>query len=238
MATQTGAPDEQQLKKRAMRRLAVALTLIALAIAGLALLDRYNASLKKPELATGPAEPRGLPSEPAMPQPSSPEPPSAVPAPEHPPKPSETPAVSKPVHQPPPPPPVVTNEPLTPTESARPAPKATAAAPVDTQPAMKPVVPTVEKPPPAKAAVPKEVEAPVPAKSAEVPGARGFVVQVGVFGTAENARDLQAKLTEKGIPSSTETRVVVGPFQGRAEAEAVNAKLKEMGLQGMIVTPR
>src|ERR1700712_1629376 len=48
--------DEQKLKQRAMRRLAIALTFIALAIAGLAILDRYNASLKKPEMPTKPPE--------------------------------------------------------------------------------------------------------------------------------------------------------------------------------------
>jgi cell division protein FtsN len=144
------------------------------------------------------------------------------------------------MHPPPPPPPVVSNEPLTPAEPARPAPKTTAVPPEDAQPPAKsaPPAPAGEKATAGKAPALKETVPPVLAKAQEAPPAKGFVVQVGVFGTAENARDLQAKLAEKGIPSSTETRVVVGPFKDRTEADAVNAKLKEMGLQGMVVAPR
>ena len=54
MAEPAITQDEQRLKQRAMRRLAMALTLIAVAIVALALLDRYNASLKKTEPVLGP----------------------------------------------------------------------------------------------------------------------------------------------------------------------------------------
>ena len=72
-------------------------------------------------------------------------------------------------------------------------------------------------------------EAPAPGK--------GFIVQVGVFMSAANARQLQNKLAEKGIPTHTETRVVVGPFKDRAEAEAVIRQLKELGVAAVVAGP-
>jgi cell division septation protein DedD len=56
--------------------------------------------------------------------------------------------------------------------------------------------------------------------------------------SAGNARALQSKLADKGIPTHTETRVVVGPFKDRAEAESVIGQLKEMGLGGVVVAPQ
>jgi cell division septation protein DedD len=50
-----------------------------------------------------------------------------------------------------------------------------------------------------------------------------------MFTTVENAQALQAKLREQGIPAFLETRVVVGPFRDRAEADAAQRKLKELG---------
>ena len=66
---------------------------------------------------------------------------------------------------------------------------------------------------------------------------KGFIVQVGVFMSAANARALQNKLAEKGIPTHTETRVVVGPFKDRTEAEAVIRQLKDLGASGVVVPP-
>jgi cell division septation protein DedD len=218
MAEPAAAADEQQLKRRAMRRLSVALTLIALAIAGLALLDRYNASRKKPDVPAPPPEVRALPGELPKPQPDQPLP------------------VPPDLHLPPPP--VVSNEALP--DSALPAgshapsatPPAAGKAP-ERAPGRTPApAPTVAAPAPA----PDHKEPLLPA----APGAsvKGFLVQVGVFVTPENARSLQAKLAERGIPSQVETRVVVGPFANRAEADAVTRQLKEMGLAGVVVPPR
>jgi DedD protein len=64
---------------------------------------------------------------------------------------------------------------------------------------------------------------------------QGFVVQLGVFMTVENAQSLQAKLKQQGIPAFLETRVVVGPFRDRTEADAVQHKLKDLGVAGVIV---
>lgn len=244
MADQGVAPDEQQLKQRAMRRLAVALTLIALAIAGLALLDRYHASQKKPEVPSAPPEQQGLPGEPATRPPALPpvtEPPPAHSTPSQAtPQPTPQASSQKPVLPPAPPPPVVSNEPLPRAESNQPAPKPSNAVPEETTPAIKPAPSpaTAEKTTPAKPAPSKESAPPTAPKAAEQPSVKGFVVQVGVFSTPEHARALQAKLADKGIQSSIETRVVVGPFKDRAEADAVTKQLKDLGLQGVVIAPR
>lgn len=65
---------------------------------------------------------------------------------------------------------------------------------------------------------------------------RHFLVQVGVFSNHANAEELVSKLHEAGIPAQIESRVQVGPFVSRAEAEAARAKLKAMGLDdGLLV---
>jgi DedD protein len=120
-----------------------------------------------------------------------------------------------------------------------------------------PVAPSTAKPGPStteKPATPSAVEqkaapppgAQKPAASAQPPAsaapappapARGFIVQVGVFMSGNNAHVLQKKLAEQGIPTYTETRVLVGPFNDRAEADAVVRQLKDMGLAGVVVAP-
>jgi len=66
--------------------------------------------------------------------------------------------------------------------------------------------------------------------------ARHFLVQVGVFSNPANAEELVTKLHEAGIPAQIESRVQVGPFASRAEADAARAKLKAMGLDdGLLV---
>jgi DedD protein len=107
--------------------------------------------------------------------------------------------------------------------------------------AAKPAPPAVaeQKPAaPAQKSVPGQAPAPSAQPPAEAaPVSKGFIVQVGVFMSGNNARTLQKKLAESGIPTYTETRVLVGPFNDRAEAEAVVRQLKEMGLGGVVVAP-
>ena len=71
----------------------------------------------------------------------------------------------------------------------------------------------------------------------------GFVVQLGAFSSAANAKQLQQKLSTNGIksyidtlqtPKGTKTRVRAGPFASREVAEKAQARLKTMGLNGII----
>lgn len=115
------------------------------------------------------------------------------------------------------------------TEEASTIPKPALTAPVQQKPALtaasktqaelKPTSVKPVAPPPAQTAVPKE-----------------FGVQVGVFADPENARQLQAKLAEQGIPSHMETHLQVGPFKNRAEADAAREKLKSLGINA-VITP-
>ena len=73
--------------------------------------------------------------------------------------------------------------------------------------------------------------------SASSTAGKGFIVQAGVFTSAANARTLQNKLAEKGILTHTETRVVVGPFKDRTQAEAVIRQLKELGVSAVVAPP-
>lgn len=66
----------------------------------------------------------------------------------------------------------------------------------------------------------------------------GFVLQAGVFSSAQRAEELHARLTLSGVPSTLETRVQVGPFRTKHEAEAAQAKLKELGVETILVPPR
>lgn len=66
----------------------------------------------------------------------------------------------------------------------------------------------------------------------------GFLLQAGVFTSQQRAEELHAKLTLSGVPSTLETRVQVGPFRTRQEAEAAQEKLRELGINTVLVPPK
>ncbi len=69
--------------------------------------------------------------------------------------------------------------------------------------------------------------------------AHSYRLQMGVFTSAAHAEELQAKLEKAGIPSYLETRVQVGPFKTQKEANAAREKLKALGLgTGMLIPPQ
>lgn len=101
-------------------------------------------------------------------------------------------------------------------------------------------------PPPEPATAPVAAVPPAPARIVDVvpggsaiarPGA-GFVLQAGVFTSAERAEELHARLSLNGIPSAIETRVQVGPFRTRQEAMAAQRKLRELGVDSLLITPK
>lgn len=63
----------------------------------------------------------------------------------------------------------------------------------------------------------------------------GYQVQLGLFASPDNAEKLIDDLKKRGISARTETRVQLGPFATRAEAEDAMAKLKALGYQPMLV---
>jgi DedD protein len=81
--------------------------------------------------------------------------------------------------------------------------------------------------------------APVDAKAGR------FVVQVGAYTDASTLREVRAKVEKLGLKTYTQsvetdagirTRVRVGPFTTRQEAESAGAKLKGAGLPGNVLT--
>jgi DedD protein len=136
------------------------------------------------------------------------------------------------------------------------------AAPAVAEPA--PVAPPAEKKPIEKEPEPKQVSKAAPTTSvkesasvakaepkveakADTKKAEPFVVQLGAFSNAANAKQLQAKLSSNGIKSYTETlktasgtqiRVRAGPFPTREAAERAKDKLKSLGLSNGVVMPQ
>jgi DedD protein len=204
-----GAEDEQ-LKQRGMRRLGMALGLIALAIAGLAVLDRYGGAPREPQSNAPGKEP---PAVAALPPPKPIAPPPAAAA------------------APPPPPPSVEAEPAASPRGAQPsatpaehAPTRAATSEAHAQPARS------SASPPAPAAA-QGTPAAQPAPLAPNPG---YVIQLGMFTSVDNAQTLLERLKAQGVPAYLETRVVVGPFRDRAEADAAQRKLHAGGVNGVI----
>lgn len=70
---------------------------------------------------------------------------------------------------------------------------------------------------------------PVQLPAARPPDGR-FSLQLGVFGNPANAEDLRRKLEQGGTPATLETRVQVGPFATRAEADAARTRLQRLGI--------
>jgi DedD protein len=103
------------------------------------------------------------------------------------------------------------------------------------------------KPPEPKLAESKPAESkPVEAKPTDTQdtGAR-FVVQIGAFNDEAKVREVRAKLEKEGIKTYTNiaqtkecarTRVRVGPFTSRDEADKVARKIKQLQLQPQVLT--
>lgn len=138
------------------------------------------------------------------------------------------------------------------------APKPAAAAPqakAEPKPEARPVAPKPEaKPPEPKPAEAKAAPADDGARArallegkdpeADAPGAR-FVVQVGAYGDADKAREARQKLERAGLKTyvhvaetkdGKRTRVRVGPFATRAEADRAAEKIKGLDLPAAILT--
>lgn len=251
--------QETELRSKLMKRLAVAGVMVALLLGVLAFFD-YLAKAPEPSPKVF-TEPVPVPPKKEVTQPVTPnielaEPPktdAAAPVAD-----KEGTPPAPPVEAPPKP--EVAAEPAPPVADGkvagkilpqRPAPVREAPAPAAPSRAVPestgaPVTPATPAPPPAAAAVqPQQHPAPPVAVAQPVittppPLARllpGYVVQAGVFTNARAAEELHAKLALNGIPSNLEARVQVGPFKTRAEAEAARAKMKALGIGGILIPP-
>lgn len=212
-------PDNDDIKKRATRRLFVAVALVGIAAGILTWLSNYRPSKPittqpTPDTVVAPPiiAPEPTPIAPAE-QPAAAQPAQEQPAAEAPPAAPRSEAGQPPAPPPtlgPPPPPQVVSKPLPP---PGPGPKTTAAEPA------KPLV---------------RAEQPAAPAAAQPHAPSGYVVQFGVFSNPQNALQLVERLKKAGIDAQTETRVQLPPFKTKAEAEAALAKLKEKGISAVI----
>jgi cell division septation protein DedD len=216
MPAENGMPENDDVKKKALLRLAVAGVVTTAALGGLWWLDKNNSEPKKPlPEASAPTPIVAAPS----PEVSAPEtPPDASAQTPEPPAPSASqptdqiaPApASQPVESPPPP--KVSNAPRTPSQLAAPT------------PASKPIP------------VPPQPSAAPPPQAMPAPG-KGFVVQLGVFSNPDNARELVEKLNKQGVRAHLEARVQIGPFLNRQEAEKAQMEMRKLGYNALVTLP-
>ncbi|MCF8159917.1 MAG: SPOR domain-containing protein [Polaromonas sp.] len=101
--------------------------------------------------------------------------------------------------------------------------------------------------PPEKSTEADKVQALLDGKAAQEPAAEPgrFVVQVGAFADPARAREVRLKLERAGLKTYTHvadtkdgqrTRVRVGPFSSKAEAEKVAEKIKKLNLPAGLLT--
>jgi len=215
-----GGPGEtDEVKRKALLRLGVAAAVTVAALAGLWWLDQGS----KPAKPVPAAVPNPIVAAPAQesapPQAEEPAAGQATPA-------EQTVAAAPPATSPatgpaasePPPPPKVSNTPRTP-----PPPLPPRRLPATPVPAAHLAV--------APATVPAET--PPPPSANEV--GKGFVLQLGVFSNPDRARELVNKLTKQGIKAHMETRVQLGPFGDRQEAEKAQAEMRKLGIAALII---
>jgi len=239
--------DLSDIKRKLAWRMGVAGLMIVGLLGGLALFDHYSsptvAEPSEPQFTEPVPVPKKMvtqPVTPAEPTAEAPKDETKVTEPE-----SSAAPVGKSVPLAEPPPrPEVSAQPALPHASQ---PAARAATPV--------AVPTPASP--AKTTEPKAAIVAAPASRASAPAEplaqaqpaqpvqpslsrlfSGFALQAGVFTDPRRAEELHARLMLEGIPSSIESRVEVGPFKTRAEAEAARAKMKALGIDTVLLLPK
>jgi cell division protein FtsN len=91
-------------------------------------------------------------------------------------------------------------------------------------------------------AAPSSPATPVPAAQPAL--VHGFYVNVGVFAVAQNANTVRGKLDGTGLPivadtvkakDAQATRIRVGPFAKRAQAQAAAKKIHALKLDAVVV---
>ncbi len=240
--------DSADVRNALIKRLGVAGVLVALLLGVLALFDRLASPPEEPELPVFtkpvPVGPRKEVSQPVTQLDHLPEPPVA-PATEIPPPPvveAQPPAVAEVL-------PEATEKSRSAASTATPTRHAKLPAPAPAARSVPEETGTPERvivaeapaspPPPAQASVTRQASRPSATVTPSPPRLfSGFLLQAGVFSSAQRAEELHAKLTLSGVPSTLETRVQVGPFRTKQEAEAAQSKLKELGIESVLLPPR
>jgi DedD protein len=249
-STNEATAEAPELRNQLLRRLAVAGGLVAILLGMLAVFDHFSQPGEEQEVRVFtepvPVGPRKMVTQPVTPvQPLADE---AVAAQDDVPVDTAVSDVSAVPEGAPPPPEVAVQPVIEPsvrsTPAARPRPRPAAPVEAEIVPEMTsapPILPT----PAAQQASPPKTLAPsarvidsTPAATAPPRLFSGFVLQAGVFTSAQRAEELHAKLTLSGVQSSIETRVQVGPFRTRKEAAEAQEKLRELGIDSILIAPK
>jgi DedD protein len=261
-ATGGAEADVEQLRTQARRRLIGAVVLLAVGVVAFPLVfetEPRPIGLDTPmqrvqpagagtgrgvvaEVPAGTRQPEPLPGKEAAPQAVAPAPPAAT-------EPSVEPAVTVAAAPPSPAPETPATTRATPVETAVPPPQ------VASPPAVKPPSPVAAPATEAQRARALLEGRSPPAAPTPAPAARAatgealvvarYVVQVGAFTEAGALRDARQRVERLGLktytqvinsPAGPRTRVRVGPFESRADADAAGAKLRAAGLPAAILT--
>ena len=233
---QSQSEQEIQFKKRARRRLVGAIALVLLMIVLLPMLieDKVAQAPKEDVVISIPSQDNQLPDSQLQAKPE-PEPikqvepvqniPAPAPAVNTPSLENKTPETPAPVNQSKPaepPAPVVENKPAPLVQQDVQTPKKEEAKPKPVEPVIK-----VEDKP-----------------KTDTANTARFSVQIGVFSDPENVKKMQAQLSDKGLKSHSElidtskgkkTRLRVGPYASKKEAEAALLKVKALSLTGVVI---
>ena len=116
-----------------------------------------------------------------------------------------------------------------------------AAAPEPSPATASDAMPVEPPPPPVVVNEPDLPPLPIPTSRTVSPALAdnaGYLVQAGVFTSSANAQSLQQKLAKAGIRAKVETRVQLGPYKDKREAEQALAKLKKLGVNAVMVPAR
>jgi cell division protein FtsN len=214
VAQEQNADDSGAIRKKAVTRLIVAGVVTMTALGALWWLDQ-SGKPDKPAAIPAPSPIVSAPATPPQPAPE-PEPPSE--------------AVSAPGPNDAPPPPEVAEPQAAPAPGRKTA-SATAGVSAPSQLSAPPAQRTPPSPSPTTTA---------PAASSTPPGkaeaAKTYIVQLGVFADPANARELVERLVKAGVKAQMETRVHIGPFQNRQEADQARAELVRLGIKGVVAT--
>jgi DedD protein len=234
--TERGAVDPAEpFKRRARRRLLGALIFAALIASVLPMLLDPEPSFERPALHLDiPSRDTALPAPTRIPETAA-----VSSAPEGVPATTSAPETSAPK--------AAVTSPLTPPRPAVGAPgSGTASGPSSALPPTPPKAMASAAPPVSSAPVsrpPTETPRTSPPPSPPAASSR-WLVQVGLFGRPENASALVVRIRSLGLPVFTETvqpgartRVRVGPFSTRAEAERARARLTLNNIEATLVSP-
>lgn len=222
--------DNLDLKKRSRRRLvgAAAIALLAAIVLPMVMDQEPRPPAEDIQITIPDREADAALSLPIAGRPSAPAEPPLVQSPEEQPSSPDKTAEADPV-------------PLAPLADPKPP-----SAPRPTGTNQKPVEPNVRPAPDRAAAAPAGDEAARALallegkKPAVASTDESFVVQIGAFGEASKANTLGADLKKRGFAAYTEkagavTRVRIGPFSSREEADKVAERLRLSGMSGVVV---